>query len=290
MSDRSAAGRVNINELLAKAENARFWASDEADPKQRAFYLDVAVRLEAEARDLDARQRMPEPEPEPVAVAKEEPAEVSPKKEEPKAPSRAPRLPREDFGAIFTTQIGALIETMNAPKTIVRDANGRPTGIKPLMEPDAGADLAEIKASIASLVKTMTTPKEIIRDADGRPVGVKPVVDPSHDAPPSDGGKAPTTSEELTEIRASIGTLINAVSAPKEIMRDAEGRPVSIKPVMPPAPPKAPPPPPPKIEPVAIKESIDELAKAASAPQTIVRDDQGRLVGVKPVRKPKART
>ena len=43
------AQRARANELRAKAENARWWAQDEADADQKAQYLKLAAALEREA-------------------------------------------------------------------------------------------------------------------------------------------------------------------------------------------------------------------------------------------------
>jgi hypothetical protein len=72
-------------------------------------------------------------------------------------------------------QLVAAIEDLNRPKSIVRDAQGRPVGLVP---GNAGAvDPAALQQTLAALgaaISGMNGPKHVVRDAGGRPVGVAP--------------------------------------------------------------------------------------------------------------------
>ena len=102
--------------LFAAAENARRWASEEKDPRERADLLRLARDLEAEAA-VAPHEPKPKPQPKP-------------------APPPKPKIKIEDPVLAAVTErleqkLDEVAKAMTAPKKVIRDADGRPVGVEP---------------------------------------------------------------------------------------------------------------------------------------------------------------
>lgn len=122
----------------------------------------------------------------------------------------------------------------------------------PSINSEPTSEIDEIKQRLEDLTHALTAPKTIVRDKDGRPIGVtiEPQVDRGRRAAPRSN---PASRELNPEIKGALDAHQKALA-------------------------KSPGP----AEPADIRRKVDSLHAAATMPKKVVRDKDGKPVGIAP--------
>jgi hypothetical protein len=143
------------------------------------------------------------------------------------------------YGPLIAEKLDQLTTLMGAEKEVVRDANGRPAGVR-VKTDGAGAPTAPsnetaygplLASKLDHLVSLLTAEKEIVRDANDRPSGVRLKNPPPGVTPPS--AQAPDYraaandakhGQKLDQLHSRLDELGHLLTAEKEVVRDEQGR------------------------------------------------------------------
>ncbi len=193
------------------AENARRWAADETDKNRRALYLRTADRLDAEA--VTQAQK----------AAEQEAAAAAPPEAE-AAPTPAVQGPQIDV----TQAVTQVAEWFSGQIEEVVQAVKASAAAK--MQTDA--ELAELKGAVDSLLVTALAAAKTDTDKAGELEEIRKAVSAlmAGNAQIAAALKKDDTKGAIDALIARNDEILEALTAPKKVIFNEQGRPIGIEP------------------------------------------------------------